>query len=85
MITFATLVIAGDADSTGNGSSGAFRNGAWPCFRRPVLALQEVAAGRPEAAAEDQVSLPFSPRIPLVCAACRTSRRGFPALSPHRT
>jgi len=28
MITFATLVIAGDADSTGNGSSGAFGNGS---------------------------------------------------------
>src|SRR5437763_10135765 len=28
MITLATLVIAGDADSTGNGSSGAFGNGS---------------------------------------------------------
>src|SRR5437660_8083406 len=28
MITFATLVMAGDADSTGNGSSGAFGNGS---------------------------------------------------------
>jgi hypothetical protein len=28
MITFATLVIAGDDDSTGNGSSGAFGNGS---------------------------------------------------------
>jgi hypothetical protein len=28
MITFATLVIAGEADSTGNGSSGAFGNGS---------------------------------------------------------
>jgi hypothetical protein len=28
MITFATLVIAGDADSTGKGSSGAFGNGS---------------------------------------------------------
>src|SRR5437764_7473305 len=28
MMTLATLVIAGDADSTGNGSSGAFGNGS---------------------------------------------------------
>jgi len=56
-------------------------NDEWRCFRQQVWKQ----AARREAEEEDQVSLLFLPPIASVCAVYRTSRRGFPAQSPHHT